>query len=257
MKNIKYYYLFFFFLLIISCKKPFTIPAKFQFDFCKKCITVNDVINFETELGSKRISTLSDFEHVRVFKKKAVPDLALDSSYKETKHNIYFLRRDTTLNDFVVACYGMEYDDSLTVLPLNKIIVSSVKKKYFYHDSYFDSIIKPELSRPFNIKLQRGLTKLIEDSLSAFMNQKGVKYEPLNLKHEADFPLKDEIYGIAWGSMKMGASVEFNYTLNHNNKYESKATLQEEDMAVYFEYQYFYLNDLDSLENIHKTFEQY
>lgn len=247
MKKIEYY-LFFSLILIISCKKPFIKPANFQFDFCKKCITVSDVINFETELGSKRIGALSDFEHVRIFKKNAVPDLAIKNSFNDSILNIYFLRKDTSINDFIVTCYSMSYVDSLRVLPLNKIIISSIKKKYFYHDSYFDSIMKHEVSKPYDIKLQRGLAKVIKDSLDIFFNQQGVKYEPLNLERSEDFPLKNEIYGIAWGSMKLGGSVEFNYTLNHSNKYKSRKTLQEKNMSVYFELNYF-SPYLDSLRN--------
>ena len=119
------------FLFIISCQlygcnEKIISPHNFNFDFCKTCITVQDVIDYETKLGSKKITRLSEFDHLRIFDKQYTTRLDADTSFEDTKFNLYFIRKDTALNNFIVTCYEMSYTDSINTLPLNKIIIGII-----------------------------------------------------------------------------------------------------------------------------------
>jgi len=163
-----------FIICVYGCKEKVLYPTHYKFDFCKTCITVQDAVDYEIKLSSIKISQLSDFQHVRIFKKNYVPDLAVKGTFSDTEHDLYFVRKDTALNNFVITCYEMWYNDSINILPLNKIIISRVQKKLFFYDSYFDSLVNLNFTKPFDIKLQRGIAIAVEDSMANLFNKKGI-----------------------------------------------------------------------------------
>ncbi len=244
-------------LFIIStyfygCKQEILYPQHFKFDFCQTCITAQDFVDYEINLGSLKLNQLSDYQHARIFEKINVSRLGVEGASKDTKFNLYFLRKDSAINNFILTSYQIRYDDSLKVLPLSKTVVWYTDKKFFFYDSYFDSIIDPHFIKPFDIKLQRGIAIAIEDSVAALFNKKGIRYQPLNLERTADFPFKNEIYGVGWGNMQVGAGVEFNYNLSPELARMPERNVKEENMSIYYSYQISSSEFLDSVQTMIK-----
>lgn len=235
-----------------GCNKK-ELSYNYKFDYCKDCLTRQDVINYEMSQHSITIPALSDFEDIRIFSKAYNASSGLDTTHKWTKYNLYYLSFDSTLQTLIAKRYFFDNGYLIGKVPDDSILLWGMNIKYFYKDDYLNKFLHSENDTTFNYQKLKLFAQSIRHKMDSINNIMTEKYVPRNIEKSADFPFKDEMYGYIWADPnKYGIRLELNYHLSYAIAHDGESLkIKEKDMAVYFELDYsgHYLDSLKSKYN--------